>query len=106
MHGANKQAYLNFRDLLPQMDFQELLRRLNKECVLPKEELERFQLLNKKRKTSELHKEELIELFALIKKEEVMRLKRVKVLGELSIIKGIPLLQLIKNLGMEPSSNA
>ena len=132
MHGANKQAYLRFRDLLPQMDVQELeaamreitslltrrkskdpkrkekelLQQLNEECVLPQKNLERFYFLNKKREAGELPKKELEELFALIKEEEAMRLKRVKVLGELSLLKGMPLLQSTKELGLTSSTDA
>ena len=127
MHGTNK-AYLYFRDLLPQMDVQELeaamreiaslltrrksndpkrkekelLRRLSEECVLPYKDLERFHFLNKKRGAAELSKKELKELFDLIEEEEAMRVKRVRILGELSLLKGVPLLQLTKNLGIAP----
>ena len=132
MVGTNKKAYLNFRDLLPQMDVQqleaamreiasiltrkkandpdnkekELLRELNEECVLSKEALERFHFLNKKREAKELPKKELDELFALIKEEEAMRLKRVKVLGELALLKGVPILQLTKDLGIASPTDA
>ncbi len=132
MHGANKQSYLHFKDLLPQLDIheletamreiasllvrrksndpkhkeKELLRQLNEECVLPQENLERFHFLNKKRGEGELPKRELEELFALIKEEEGMRVKRVKVLGELSLLKGIPLVHLAKDLGLAPPTDA
>ena len=75
-----------------------LLEQLNLECVLFEEDLNRFVFLKNKRQKTELPEHELNELFDLISKEEKLRLKRINVLGELALLKGISLQELITQL--------
>ncbi len=78
----------------------ELLQKLNEECVLPYNQLERFMFLRHKRKSTELPPGELKELFQLIEEEELLRVKRMQILGELAQLTDIPLLELMKQLGL------
>lgn len=75
-----------------------LLEQLNFECALPEKDFNRFILLKKKRQKAELTTDELNELFNLISKEEQLRLKRINVLGELALLKGISLQELVTQL--------
>lgn len=44
--------------------------------------------------------------FQLIKEEENLRIKRIKVLGKISQLRGIPLAQLNKELGIKVAKRA
>ena len=77
-----------------------LLKSLNENCVLAENDLLRFRMLSEKRQQQELPPEELEELFLLIEQEERLRLQRINILGELAQIKGISLLQLTNDLGL------
>jgi len=62
----------------------ELLRKLNKECVLPDGDLERFYELKSKREKAALPPKEEKLFFQLIKEEEQLRIKRIEILGEIA----------------------
>jgi len=79
----------------------ELLRRLNEECVLPEEDLERFYELKSKRKKAVLPPKEEKLFFQLIKQEEKLRIKRIEILGAIAQLKNIPLAKLNKELGIK-----
>ena len=78
----------------------ELLLALNS-CRFPDAELHELLSLTEKRQGQELPEHELTRLFDLIKKEEQLRLERVKILGQLAQLRGIPLLQLAKQLDIQ-----
>jgi len=78
----------------------ELLQTLNS-CTFPDEELRELLELTEKRQAQELPEHQLARLFDLIKKEEQLRLERVNILGRLAQLRGIPLLQLAKELDIQ-----
>ena len=78
----------------------ELLQALNS-CAFPDEELRELLELTEKRQAKELPEHELTRLFGLIKKEEQLRLERINILGRLAQVRGIPLLQLAKDLNIQ-----
>lgn len=79
----------------------QLIQKLN-ETALPKENLERYIFLHKKRKQSDLSEVELAEMSDLIDEELELQTKRVYILGELSELKGVPIIELAKQLGIKP----
>ena len=84
----------------------ELLRQLNKECVLPEGDLERFYELKSKREKAALPPKEEKLFFKLIKEEEKLRIKRIEILGEIAQLKDIPLAKLNKELGIKIAKRA
>jgi hypothetical protein len=74
-----------------------LLDKINK-TVLDKSKRERYQSLIYKLEFEKISEIEHNELLELIEQEEKIRVKRLKYLVELSQLRNIPLLQLIKNL--------
>ncbi|MEL6720660.1 MAG: hypothetical protein AAFO82_17150 [Bacteroidota bacterium] len=80
---------------------KKLIQQLNIDCVLSPESWNHFQILIKKREAEPLSVEEQKELQLLIQEEEQLRLKRVEILGELSKIKNIPLLELMKQMDIQ-----
>ncbi|MEM8527382.1 MAG: hypothetical protein AAGG68_22265 [Bacteroidota bacterium] len=80
---------------------KELIQQLNIDCVLSPEYWNRFQILVKKREEEPLSEEEQKELQLLIQEEERLRLKRVEILGELSKLRNVSLLELMKQMDIQ-----
>ena len=83
-----------------------LLNRLNEECMLPDAHWARFHELTAKRENGQLTEENQVELLQLIETEEQIRVIRIKILGELALLRGVSLPQLIEQLGIQPVENA
>lgn len=80
---------------------KRLIQQLNIDCLLSPESWNRFQILINKREEELLSTEEQNELQQLIQEEEQLRLKRVEILGELSKLKNISLLELMKQMDIQ-----
>ncbi len=79
----------------------KLLQKINA-CVLPDSYWPVFQSLIEKREDEILTEKEALQLEAMIDEEEELRLERLKLLAKLANLKGISLMDAIKELGIRP----
>lgn len=84
----------------------ELLFQLNHVNVPSQEQLNRFFELVAKRNQETITVKELKELQTLIDEEEAFQVERIKILGQLSQIWDMPIMQVVKKLGLKPKESA
>ncbi|MEW6208877.1 MAG: STAS/SEC14 domain-containing protein [Acidobacteriota bacterium] len=78
----------------------ELFRKINQ--GLPAQQRKRYDALIRKRRRSKLTGAERAELLALTQQMEQFDVERLKCMAELAQLRGIPLPDLMKQLGLEP----
>jgi len=83
-----------------------MLLRLINEKVLPAEKLERYLTLSAKMDAETMNEAERLEFLGLVAEEESLRNERVRLLIELSQIRGIPLTELMEEMGLFPPGRA
>lgn len=83
-----------------------LLQRLNEECALPESHWVQFRQLSEKMESSDLAPAEQDAWYKLVKEEEIMRLHRIKLLGELAQLRGVSLLEITVQLGIQAPDHA
>lgn len=84
----------------------ELLFQLNHVNVPSQEQLKRFFKLVEKRNQETITVKELKELQTLIDEEEAFQVERIKILGQLGQIWDMPIMQVVKKLGLKPKESA
>ncbi len=70
------------------------------------ENLNRFLELTEKRSKEIITVKELKELQTFINEEEAFQLERIKVVGKLSQLWEMPMMQVVKKLGLKPKESA
>ena len=84
----------------------ELLYQLNHVYVPSQEHLDRFFKLVEKRNQNSINPSELNELQQLIDEEEAFQVQRIKILGKLGELWNMPILEVVKKLGLKPLESA
>ncbi len=84
----------------------ELLFQLNQVYIPSQAHLSRFFELVERRNQEIISTKELAELQILIDEEEAFQVQRIKILGKLSQIWDMPIMQVVKKLGLKPKESA
>lgn len=84
----------------------ELLFQLNHVYVPSQEHLDKFFKLVEKRNQETITAKELKKLQALIDEEEAFQVERIKILGKLGQIWEMPIMEVVKKLGLKPKESA
>ncbi|MBA2645475.1 MAG: STAS/SEC14 domain-containing protein [Pyrinomonadaceae bacterium] len=86
---------------LPERE-SELLRKINQ--GVPHQLHRQYETLRRKRRQSKLTRDELQNLLALTEQMEQFDVERLKLIAELAELRGLPLPELMHQLGLEPSA--
>lgn len=84
---------------LPERE-SELLREINQ--GVPYQPHRQYEALRRKRRQGKLTRNELQELLALTEQMEQFDVERLKLIAELAELRGLPLPELMRQLGLEP----
>jgi len=103
---VEKVLALRANRIMPSLSPQEaeLLKKINRS--LPQKTLLRLLDLNEKRRSETLSAAEMEELTAITEELEQLNIERVQNLGFLASIKGIPVRELMQQLGIQPKPYA